>query len=194
MRTSAVTGKRAMRHLPRILPIVLLVLALPAAAIGKPRRTVAPPGVSGISQYVEVVPSAAGPTPPRGGAGASGPGSPLTASQSRYLNGLGPDGRTLAAVVDATAPQTLGVPVQGRSVTPARPAGGTGAGPSGVAQPHGNLPATANLPLDPTSSPVSMILGAAGGGGGPGVLLPGFLLVSALAAGALAVRRRRTAS
>src|SRR3974390_1127292 len=101
MRTPALTGKRCMRHLTRILPIVLLCLGLPATAAAR-LRTIAPPGDSGISQYAEGIPTGAGAAPPRGGGGGGlgGQGGALTASQRGYLNALGPDGRTLAAVVD----------------------------------------------------------------------------------------------
>jgi hypothetical protein len=214
----------AMRCLPRILPfagLALLAAALPATAAA--RLTVAPPGDSAISQYAEVVPTGAGASPPRAGGqggGAGGHGGVLTASQSRRLNALGPDGRTLAAVVDATAPQSLGVPVLGAPVpsrsatrlanphgraagaasagagrygTGGRAAGtaSAGAGRYGTATGSG---AAANLPFAPPSSPASRLVDAAtgGGGGGLGVLLPALMLASAVGVTLLAVRRRRT--
>ena len=191
------TDKRGMRHLTRILPIALLCLGVPATAAAR-LRTVAPPGDSGISQYAEVVPTAAGATPPRGGGGGAvgGKGSALTASQRGHLNALGPDGRALAAVVYATAPQALGVPVASRAAT--RPATGVGraGGSGGASADSSGSPVARSLPSSPTSSPVSIVLGAAAGqgSGGLGIWLPGFMLVSALGVGVLAVRRRRAAS
>ena len=194
------TDKRGMRHLTRILPIALLCLGVPATAAAR-LRTVAPPGDSGISQYAEVVPTAAGATPPRGGGGGAvgGKGSALTASQRGHLNALGPDGRALAAVVYATAPQALGVPVPSRAATRSATgvgrAGGSGGGSTGSPGASGSPAASAALPSSSRSSPVSMLLGAAAGdgGGGLGIWLPGFMLVSALGVGVLAVRRRRAA-
>jgi hypothetical protein len=185
-----------MRHLTRILPISLLCLGLPATATAR-LRTVAPPGDSGISQYAEVVPTAAGATPPRGGGGAlGGQGGALTAIQRGDLNALGPDGRTLAAVVDATAPQALGVPVASRAETRSATGVGRAGGSGGESEGSSGSPDASSLPSSPTSSPVSIVLGAAAGqgSGGLGIWLPGFMLVSALGVGVLAVRRRRAAS
>jgi len=190
----------AMRCLSRMLMLGLLALALPATAVARGRATVAPPGDSGITQYLEVVPTAQGGSPPRAGGGAGGgttggQGGALTASQQRQLNALGPDGRTLAAVVDATAPQSLGVPVPGRaangSASSVRGAGGAGVG----AQASGadSVPA-ASLPHASGSSPASLMLDAAAGrgGGGLGWLLPAFMLASSVGVTLVVVRRRRT--
>jgi hypothetical protein len=191
-----------MRYPIRILPLALSVFALTAItvpAIASARRTVAPPGDSGISQYLEVVPTGTGASPPRtgggvgSGAGVGGRGAPLTTAQRRRLNALGPDGRTLAAVVEATAPQSLGVPVAGRGATNL---GQPGAGWAGAASQGavGSLDSGAtNLPSATGGSPVSQILDAATGrgGGSLGFLLPGFMLASAIGVTLVAVRRRR---
>jgi hypothetical protein len=180
-----------MRHLTRILPVAIVALVLPATAWATGGATVAPPGQSGIAQYLEVVPSAAGARPPGAGGGNGGAGAAqggaLTDTQRHRLDGLGPDGRSLAAVIDATAPQQ------------AAPAAATGtASPSGRPEAPGAYASgsSGGRPLSSGSSgsPASLLLDAVGGhdGGGLGPSLPAFMLVSALGvAGAYAVRRRR---
>jgi hypothetical protein len=180
-----------MRLLTRILPLAIVALVLPASAWATGRTTVAPPGASGISQYLEVVPTSSGASPPGTGGGPGGGaahGGGLTDIQRRRLDGIGPDGRTLAAVVAATVPEQAGPAAATRI---ASPLGRTGA--SGVlasAPPEG---APSSSPS--SGSPASLIVDAVsgGGGGGLGGFLPAFMLVSALAvAAAYAVRRRRT--
>lgn len=175
-----------MRHLNRILAFAIVALVFPSGAWARGRATVAPPGASGITQYLEVVPTAAGPTPPGGGGSGGARSAVLTDAQRHRLDGLGPDGRTLAAVVDATAPQQAG-PVAATET--ASPLGQTEAPEDGSGPPG-------RLVLAPGSggSPASLILDAVGGrgGGGLGTFLPAFMLASAVAfAGAYAVRRRR---
>jgi len=190
-----------MRFGTRVLLLSVLALALPATAVARGRATVAPPGDSGITQYLEVVPTAQGGSPPRaaGGAGGGttgGQGGALTASQQRQLNALGPDGRTLAAVVDATAPQSLGVPVPGRAANgSASSVGGRGAGVGARASGADSVPA-ASLPSASGSSPASLMLDAAAGrgGGGLGWLLPALMLASLVGVTLVAVRRRRTST
>jgi hypothetical protein len=182
-----------MKFSNRILPVMVVVLAFGgAAASGKTRVTVVPPGDSGISQYAEVVPTGAGGSPPQAGGG--GQTSVLSASQRSQLSASGPNGRTLEAVVDATAPQTFGISVAGAPQT--RSSGRSGAaGGSKVGGPDAGIGAAAapELHSATAASPVSMLLGAAAGNGdgGVGYLLPGFMLASACAALVLALRRRR---
>src|ERR1700728_4364481 len=81
-----------------------VVLALPAAAAAKgPTKTLAPPGNSGVNQYVETVPTSKGDRPtstiPRGGRPGSGTVSPVTA---HALSSLGANGTGAAAFADAT--------------------------------------------------------------------------------------------
>ncbi len=186
-----------MRFLTRILPVTIVVLGLAATASAKTRVTVAPPGDSGISQYAEVVPTGAGGSPPRpgGGPGGGGQASVLSPTQRSQLDALGPNGRTLESVVDATAPQTFGIAVAGGASTrPGARSGTAGRPEGGGLAPGAGAGATADLHSGSGASPVSMLLGAAAGhgGGGVGYLLPGFMLASAIAAMLLAVRRRRT--
>lgn len=178
-----------MRLLTRILPLAVVAASLPGSAAAKPRTTVAPPGASGITQYLEVVPSAAGPTPP-GPVASDGHGSALTDGQRRQLDGLGPDGRKLAAVVDATAPQSPGP--SGAS-PPATAAGRAGSQAGGGPEVAGGSGTAAKLPPQTGGSPASLILDAVGGreGAGFGALLPVFMLTSALVAAAYGLWRRR---
>jgi hypothetical protein len=183
-----------MRYLTRILPVTIVALVLPGPAWAA--RTVAPPGASGITQYLEVVPTAAGASPPgigggpgRGGNAGAGPqsGGVLTETQRHRLNGIGPDGRTLAAVVDATAPQQAGPASATAAASALERTGAPGEGASG---PPGGQP----LSSGSSASPASLVLDAVGGqgAGGLGAFLPAFMLLSALAlAGTYVVRRRR---
>ena len=163
---------------------------LPATAAAKPPATLAPPGQSAISQYVEIVPNDMGATPTRTG---GAPGATLTSRERHVLNGLGADGRTLAEVVDATAePAVPGLAETrpdlrvGRSE---RRGESSGIAIGGSGAPGGQLSATGARPT------VSLLLSAAGGGGGGlGVLLPAILAVAAVGVVVRKVRARRTGS
>jgi hypothetical protein len=90
----------------------LIVLLAPAGASAA--KSTAPPGNSGISQYVEVVPSSTGALPTRN----RKPGaSPLTRAQQRDLARAGATGKQLAQVVAITSPPVAGAvaPGQGKS-------------------------------------------------------------------------------
>lgn len=142
-----------------------LALALPAAAGAQ--ETNAPPGNSGIDEYLETVPSASGDRP-AGGGGAS----PAAEGTGRVpsvvadaLRGRGADGRAVEDLVRSSP----------RSARGHRGAEMSGAKPHGpVAEPRGD-------------SPLSSVARAVGGGddaGGMGAVLPAILLggVAALAA------------
>ena len=186
-------GSTVIRPLvPVALALATVALIAPAAEGARPTRVIAPPGDSAVSQYVEVVPSNAGGTPPRIGGGAGAPGSPLTARERSRFARLGPDGRLLAAVVAETAP------AGGPSPTGAHAgaAGGRLAGSRALSAvgPDPARPALSALPSGHGPSPASLILAAAtGSGGGAGaILIPAIILSSLL--GALALRARRKPS
>ena len=83
--------------------VALALLAVPSAAIAQQPQTNAPPGNSAIDEYLETVPGATGnrrPTPPGSGGGAA----TLPPAERARLERLGPDGKALADVVDATSP------------------------------------------------------------------------------------------
>jgi hypothetical protein len=162
-------------------------LALPAAAEGSQHATLAPPGNSAVSQYLETVPNSMGSSPP----GAGGPHTgALTPGGRRGVDRLGSDGRTLAAVVDATTPPAAAAsPPAASTNRRARVSGTTGT--------IGHRGATASLPPlsgDGAPSPVSSVLAAAtgrDGGGGLGIFLPGLMLAGVFALIARVVWRRR---
>jgi hypothetical protein len=191
MTVAAVTAYVAMTRLTRNIGLAiaglgaLAALVLPTGAVAK-RTTVAPPGNSGISQYLEVVPTAAGPSPPGAGGGQGGV---LTGLQRHRLDASGPNGRTLVTVVDATAPQQPAPANRSPAAT-----GQSGAPGEGASRAPNGTGATQALPPALTGSRASLIFDAVdgSGGGGLGGFLPAFMLVSALAlAGAYAARRRR---
>jgi hypothetical protein len=157
----------------RLVPalVALVLLATPAAALAQTPQTNAPAGNSAIDEYLETVPGAAGGARPGSGSGGgTGAKGTLTAAQRARLDRLGPDGKALSAIVDATPKATA-------------------TASKGTAQ-----PATAD-----GRSPLSQVLGAAtgsdgGGGGGMGAFLPAILLASLLGAIVLVVVRRRSVS
>jgi hypothetical protein len=162
-------------------------------ALARGTTVLVPPGDSATSQYVETVPT------DRGGAlpGSGTQSNALTPAQSHRLAALGPDGRTLIAVVTATSPP----PIPGASLSEAarfeanthsragtpdsRPAGSAGtAGPGGSA---------AALSAVGAPSTASLMLSAAtgSGSGGLGIFLPLLLLASVLAVILHVIRRWR---
>jgi hypothetical protein len=78
--------------------IFVLVVAAPAAA----QTTNAPPGNSGLSQYLEVVPGSSGNTSSRGGK----PKKALSAHAAAALAASGDTGQSLAAFSSKTAPSS----------------------------------------------------------------------------------------
>jgi hypothetical protein len=181
--------------MPKVFAIVVASLWLYAAAPAS-AGTVAPPGNSGIGQYLETVPTGGGSSPssngqgggstPSGkghGGGAAGRsdqgGSPVptgsTTSRSlTTLSHLGPDGRAAARLARQGLPGGPGT-TNGRG-TPRR----------GKPQP----PPVVNPPSSESSAIAHALTGS---GGGLGVLLPLFLVAVALGAGAIGVTRRRRA-
>ena len=157
-------------------------------------HTIVPPGNSGVSQYLETVPTAGGNQPtntvhPRaGGVGAGGSGGPgstggnggsgavvnIAPSTQRALAGKGPDGVAAAALAQATAPRG------GSSNMSAR--GGAAASSAQVA--------STDAGASPTASVFKALTGSTGGGG-VGPLLPIVLIGSVLAAAGLGLTRRR---
>jgi len=169
-----------------------ILLAAPAWAQARV-HTIAPPGNSGVSQYLETVPTAGGGQPtdtvhPRAGGvgvdGSGGPGSPggnggsravatVAPSTQRALAEKGPDGVAAAALAQATAPRGASSHAfaDGAAASSA-PAASTDDGSS------------------PTASVFKAFTGSTGGGG-VGPLLPIVLIGSVLAAAGLGLTRRR---
>jgi hypothetical protein len=168
--------------MPRLLAalVALALLASPGAAAAQSLKTNAPPGNSAIDEYLETVPAASGNARPRPPGASGGSSSSLTAAERARLEKLGPDGKTLAAAIDATSP-----------------ARSTGSGSSAGAGSGSGSPGTGSVAAGEGRSPISQVLDVAAGrdgGGGMGVLLPAILLASLLGFITLAVMRRRSAS
>jgi hypothetical protein len=185
-----------------LIALATLALVLPAFAAARRTVTIAPPGDSAVSQYVEVVPGDTGASPPRAGGGQGGA---ITPGQRAQLDLLGANGRTLAAVVDATAPQPIpasdgpaGAAASARP-GPAATSGGAGRPSAGLGARvlPGALTATDAARVLSAAGPSSMpslILNAAAGSGtsGLGIFLPAIMLACALGVIAHAVRQRRS--
>ena len=88
-----------------LVALAALALAFPAASLAEPPQTNAPPGNSGIDEYLETVPGASGnkrPRPP----GQGGAGSSLSPALRARLERKGADGKALANAIDATSSGT----------------------------------------------------------------------------------------
>ena len=179
-----------------------LMLAAPASAEAS-NRTIAPPGNSGVGQYVETVPTAGGGRPTgtvhpvggavgrpggpggtsSGGGGAARGGSAITPSTQHALAKQGPAGVAAAALAEATAPQ--------RPRSSARAGHRTSSFATGPAS--SASAASASEGSSPAASVVKALSGSTSGGG-LGPLLPIVLIGSVLAAAVLALMRRRRTS
>jgi hypothetical protein len=147
-------------------------LLAPSAALAKtPGKGYAPPGNSGVSQYIEDVPTASGGKPsssvvipPSGGSGGSGGAgsSSIPTSVSRKLDRDGSNGKHADALAKAT----------GESLS------------SGHARP------AVRAAAPPPSRQVLAALDGSSGGGGLGVLLPVILIGSLVIVSAVGLLRR----
>jgi hypothetical protein len=169
------------------LTVVALVSAVPAAA-KTCYKDIVPPGQSGSSQYVEVIPTTCGSaTPPSVGKGSSGGrGGPIShlgqgAAGVRALSHMGAQGQAAAALAAATAPAG----VAHSSKTGGRGSSATGAAGSRSERPLG-------IPSVHGSSAGALGSALAGShGSGLGSLLPilmGVLFGVAVAAGVARAR------
>src|SRR4051794_19430184 len=99
----------------------LLALVLAVTGTAAAQQQVAPPGVSGVDEYLETVPSADGNRRvPR--SGAKSQSGALNRRTRRRLNALGDDGKSAAALAEAGAPDAVRRERKG--------AGGSGGSPS----------------------------------------------------------------
>jgi hypothetical protein len=183
-----------------------ILLAAPAWAQARV-HTIAPPGNSGVSQYLETLPTAGGGQPtnsvhpvagPVGGSGGSsgaggsggaaasggtagnagaGGGTPIAASTQRALEAHGQTGAAAAALAVATAPHG------------SRPAAQTGESRANSSV----SAASTSAGSSPATSVFKTLTGSAGGEG-LGPLLPLLLIVSLLGAVVVALLRRRRTS
>jgi hypothetical protein len=150
---------------------VVIALGVLVPAAHATNRTIAPPGNSGVQQYLENVPTASGNRPTNsihaGGSGGGGGGGGVSPSTQRRLAALGVAGADTAALAKATAPR---IPrrTAGRGSKPLAAGGG---------------PAV--------RSPVAAVADTVTGSTtGLGILLPVILLGTLLGSAAIAVVRR----
>src|SRR5207248_7775644 len=88
----------------RLRPLLLTILALGAASPAAAQTTkVAPPGNSGVDEYLETVPTAGG---GKASGSAGGGHHQLPASVRRALSAQGADGRAALTSAEATAPSS----------------------------------------------------------------------------------------
>ena len=162
----------------------LVALALPAVALAG-GGTVAPPGLSAVSQYVEDVPTVKGNRPsssvvipPKGG----GPGA---GSQAGSAGGSGTSG------AGTSAQSALPAPVVKRLDH----AGSAGQGAAALALATAPVlsrhkPVASGPPAAPGAAVLGSLTGVSGAGG-MGVFLPLFLAVTLVAVTAAGIARRR---
>jgi hypothetical protein len=165
----------------RVAPLVFALLTLgasgslvlPAAAAARPKG-IAPPGNSGVTQYMEDLPTIGGlkatsviVIPPGGGSGPTAGGyTALPSAVAKKLNRSGSAGQAAAALAEATA------------------------SPSSSVAPK---PAASKPPAAPTSQ-VLKTLGGSTGAGGLGAFLPVLLIAALIIVSGIGIfqRRRRT--
>jgi hypothetical protein len=167
-----------MRLLASAVAIAALASPIVAPAAAK-TSTVSPPGNSGLTQYLEVVPTASGNKPSKN---VKKDKSPLSDRQQQRLAKAGSDGRALLKVVSGTSPQHPSKPKRARKVpatTTATTPTVTQAQTTSAGKGKGVL-ATAFVTNDSGS-----------GDGGLGIPLIVPMLVVAALAGGFALGRRR---
>ena len=188
----------------------IAIFALPAVAHAE---YLVPPGNSAATQYTEAVPTAGGPkaTNSHKNSGGKSPKQVLGHHNAEKLNAQGPEGRQVAKVVAATAPNTVastgggsrpdesGNPDSGKGPSGGSPGGGGGSEggetPSnGSGQPTGQDGVLAAQQTPNGSSGLGEVLGQATGSsdsGQLGLLLPLIVLATIAWSFAFVLRRRK---
>jgi len=191
--------------------VAVVSLALAPVASG---QTIAPPGNSGIEQYLETVPTAKGNAKPKGG---KRRGPELPARTQERLQQAGEDGRRLLEAVQQTAPEAARRAAAAQGGERRREQAGerrreqagerrreqsggerATARRSGTADEDASGSGGSAKQKDPEerndrdllASAGEVVLNGEGEGGGMGRALPATLVISALAIGLLALRRR----
>lgn len=193
----------------RAAPILLVTLALgtassltlPRAALAKGKgTTVAPPGNSGVSQYVEDVPTVKGNKPSSsvvvppsggggsgtaGGSGSGGSGSGSSGGSGSSSGGAGTDGASSASQPPLTPAVTKKLNRSGRAGRSAVALADATAPVVTTQKPRGGKP-----PAAATTQVLKALEGSAGGGG-MGAFLPIFLIASLVLVSAFGIFHRR---
>lgn len=165
----------------RALVLALAGLALAAPAAGA-QAVNAPPGNSGVDEYLETVPGAGGGKPTRGPASQNqDAGKPvLSSSQRKALDQAGADGRAVAQLA-----QRYGVPRAQRTAAHRKQHHAAGGGGSAADSPKLGTPKHHSA-LDSVARAVV----PSGDSGGMGPLLPIILIATAVLGVGAAVTRR----
>ncbi len=161
--------------MPRALILALFLFALAAPAADAQN---APPGNSGVDEYLEAVPAATG-NRPVNQANVKGGGTVLTAKQQRALDAEGVDGKAAARVAERFG--AAGTGSKHKRAANTAPA---------ITPPSGGSTSSNG---DSIVASLSKTVLPAGGNGGLGPALPIILVtIAAAGAGAAVARHRRT--
>jgi hypothetical protein len=174
---------------------VLGSLSLPAAAFAGGKGTVAPPGNSGVSQYVEDVPTVKGNKPSssivithKGGGGGSGTSGGAGTDGG---SGSGSSGGSAGGGSSAGSQATIS-PAVTKKLDRSGKAGQSAAALADATAPvvSKQKPAASKPPAAPSTQVVKALEGSAGGGG-MGAFLPIFLIASLVLVSAFGIFHRR---
>jgi hypothetical protein len=203
------TALRPRRWSPILLTAALAAALAPPAAAKHGHHGLAPPGNSGIGQYVEIIPTASGSRPTNtvhnhgGGQGGAIPTGPSAASGTSASSGTSSSSGTLAPVPEWASAGSSGV--SGATAQALAAQGSAGQATANLARATNPGGATLHQagPVGPpapirsvggASSPVGSVLGTLTGSsssGGLGALLPVLLIIALVGAGAMALLRHR---
>jgi hypothetical protein len=179
------------------------LFALPAVAFAGAKGTVAPPGNSGVSQYVEDVPTVKGGKPTNtivvnhnggGGSGHSGGGAGSGSSGGSGGSGSTPGGGSGSGAGSAHASQATISPAVTKKLDHSGKAGKSAAALAQATAPivTKQKPHASKPPVAASTQVLNSLEGSAGGGG-MGAFLPIFLIASLVLVSAAGIfHRRRT--
>lgn len=173
--------RRPSHTLSTIAVAIASAVALTPPAAAQARHVIAPPGNSGVEQYVEVVPSAEGNLPVNGSG--TGHGAALPKTTRQRLEASGAEGRAAASFARSTGAAPSAHHRKGGGGS-AHSKGSAGGGGSGGGSGSGGSPP----PIGPA---VQSAAQTGSGGGGLGAGLPIALgAIALIAAAAFLIRRR----